>query len=263
MATSMTKVGGVVVITQVIHQDQASIPLQTSPQATPTSTPVAPPAKRLLPPAPAKLDELSLAFLRGGPQALGVVQIIVGLLCVAFGLRAAFSPLLMLHAPLCLAITFVVSGSLTLAALRRTSVSSVWATAASNVVSALLGLVGVAYVCFLITRYRPAQLFCQDETWGDVTPTDRERSDCLWKISLLDASEYGSLGILVVLLVLQVCVSITSSVFSALAIRRHGRTVTVIQVVDDGRPLLSSMEAAPEDSVAPLNRHDDEGPGST
>lgn len=68
----MTKVGGVVVITQVIHQDQASIPLQTSPQATPTSTPVAPPAKRLLPPAPAKLDELSLAFLGGGPQALGV-----------------------------------------------------------------------------------------------------------------------------------------------------------------------------------------------
>lgn len=64
----------------------------------------------------------------------------------------------------------------------------VWATAASNVVSALLGLVGVAYVCFLITRYRPAQLFCQDETWGDVTPTDRERSDCLWKISLLDVS---------------------------------------------------------------------------
>lgn len=72
MATSMTKVGGVVVITQVIHQDQASIPLQTSPQATPTSTPVAPPVKRLPPPAPAKLDELSLAFLRGGPQALGV-----------------------------------------------------------------------------------------------------------------------------------------------------------------------------------------------
>lgn len=68
----MTKVGGVVVITQVIHQDQASIPLQTSPQATPTSTPAAPPARRLLAPAQAKLDELSVAFLQGWPQALGV-----------------------------------------------------------------------------------------------------------------------------------------------------------------------------------------------
>lgn len=72
MTTSMTKVGGVVVITQVIPQDHASIPLQTSPLTTPTSTPAAPPAKRLPPPASPKLDEFSVAFLQGGPQALGV-----------------------------------------------------------------------------------------------------------------------------------------------------------------------------------------------
>lgn len=72
MATSLTKVGGVVVITQVIPQDHASIPLQTPPLAPPTSTPAAPPARRLAPPAPTKLGELSVAFLQGGPQALGV-----------------------------------------------------------------------------------------------------------------------------------------------------------------------------------------------
>lgn len=72
MATSMTKVGGVVVITQVIQQDDTSIPLQSSPQATPTCPPAAPPAKRSPPPAPKKLDDFSLAFLQGGPQALGV-----------------------------------------------------------------------------------------------------------------------------------------------------------------------------------------------
>lgn len=45
---------------------------------------------------------------------------------------------------------------------------------------------------------------------------------------LFQASEYGSLGILLVLLVLQVCVSVTVCVFSARAIRRHGRTRTVL-----------------------------------
>lgn len=44
---------------------------------------------------------------------------------------------------------------------------------------------------------------------------------------LFQASEYGALGILLVLVVLQVCVSITVSVFSARAIRRHGHSSTV------------------------------------
>lgn len=64
----------------------------------------------------------------------------------------------------------------------------VWATAVSNVVSALLGLVGVAYLGFLIAIYRPAKLFCDDETWGYITPTETDRNNCLWKISLLDVS---------------------------------------------------------------------------
>lgn len=35
------------------------------------------------------------------------------------------------------------------------------------------------------------------------------------------------------------------------------------EVVDDGRPLLGAMEAPPDNSVAPLNHHGEEGPDST
>lgn len=62
----------------------------------------------------------------------------------------------------------------------------VWAAALSNVISALVGLVGVAYLGFLMASYRPAKLFCDDAALGN--QTDSERRECLWKISLLDVS---------------------------------------------------------------------------
>lgn len=61
----------------------------------------------------------------------------------------------------------------------------------SNGVSALLALLGVAYLSFLMAIYQPAWLFCTDGTWGDVTPSPWERRDCLWKIGRLDVSWSG------------------------------------------------------------------------
>lgn len=57
----------------------------------------------------------------------------------------------------------------------------------SNLISVLVGLGGVAYLCFLIAMYQPARLFC--ETWGVVIPTEEERNRCLWRISALDVSQ--------------------------------------------------------------------------
>lgn len=85
MSTSLTRLGGVVVITQVIQQGEASIPLHSVPcgsQATPTTAPALPPAGRLVPPAHTKLDELSASFLQGMPQGLGVSFLGLSLLAV-------------------------------------------------------------------------------------------------------------------------------------------------------------------------------------
>lgn len=67
-STSITTVGGLVVVTQVIPQGETSIQLQ-SPSATqqpPAKTTKAPPT------TPAKMDDMTAAFLRGEPQGLGV-----------------------------------------------------------------------------------------------------------------------------------------------------------------------------------------------
>uniref|UniRef100_A0A8C4E3V9 Membrane-spanning 4-domains subfamily A member 15 n=1 Tax=Dicentrarchus labrax TaxID=13489 RepID=A0A8C4E3V9_DICLA len=109
--------------TIVIPQDETSIPLQ----APPSTTQAPPPVPQAPSSAPTKMDDMTAAFLRRQPQGLGVVQIFIGVLCILFSLTAAYSQILMVHAPLCLAVTFVVSGSLTLAAVRRPSVSLVLA----------------------------------------------------------------------------------------------------------------------------------------
>ncbi|CAJ1061245.1 membrane-spanning 4-domains subfamily A member 4D-like [Xyrichtys novacula] len=118
-STSVTTVGGLVVVTQVIPQSEKAIPLQAADtiQAPPPAAP-APPSQ---PAAPTKIDDMTATFLRAGPQSLGIVQIFIGLLCLLFSLTALFSPVLLGHAPLCLAVTFVVSGSVTVSAAKRTS----------------------------------------------------------------------------------------------------------------------------------------------
>lgn len=67
-STSVTKIGGVVVVTQVIPQDEGSIPLQSAAPAT-----WAPPRATQAPPSvPTKMNDMTAAFLRGEPQGLGV-----------------------------------------------------------------------------------------------------------------------------------------------------------------------------------------------
>ena len=74
-STSVTKIGGVVVVTQVIPQDEKSIPLHsaaTSAETTATSTHAPPPVRQAPPAAPTKMDDMTSVFMKAGPQCLGV-----------------------------------------------------------------------------------------------------------------------------------------------------------------------------------------------
>nr|XP_020474509.1 membrane-spanning 4-domains subfamily A member 4A-like [Monopterus albus]XP_020474511.1 membrane-spanning 4-domains subfamily A member 4A-like [Monopterus albus] len=226
-STSITTVGGVRIVTQVIPKDETSIVLQSATQND------LPPA----PTSPAKTDDMRDAVLRGEPQGLGVVQIFIGLLCILFSLTAVFSRALMAHVPFGLAITFVVSGSLAMAAGRRTSVGLVWASLVSNVISVMIGLVGVAYVCWLLAVRVVSKQICG--TGASIYSYDWE-NPCIRSIQYLDEIMYGLHGILLVLLVLQVCVSITMCVLSGRELRHHNLYSPVRVKVDGSGPLMSS-----------------------
>lgn len=231
-STSITTVGGVVVVTQVIPKDEKSIQLQAPPRPA-----QAPPQTSKLPPT--KMDVTMAALMQGGPHVLGVVQIFVGLLCVLFSLTAVCSHVLLVHSPLGLAVTFVVSGSLALAASkRRLSLRLVWASLVSNVLGATVGLVGVAYVCWLLADEPVSARMCAPVTEFKL------RQRCIDSLELLEKTVYGSLGLILVLLVVQVCVAVTVCVFSVKAIRCYDRYTPIMVEVDDGSSLQTG--AAPE-----------------
>ncbi|XP_078143451.1 membrane-spanning 4-domains subfamily A member 4A [Centroberyx gerrardi] len=224
-SASITTSGGVVVVTQVFPQDQNG-KISLPPAA---STGPAPPAG----PAPAKPSDMTASFLRGEPQSLGIVQIFIGLVCVLLSL-AAILPAQLLHAPLFIGVAFVLSGSLAVAARRGTTVGLIRATLASGLLSALLALMGVAYLCWLLADRSASYQLCG--VWSDYRYADYDSSKrkCLQMARQLSRVLDGLHGLVLVLLVLEVCVAVTLCVFSGKALSRRGRSVphTVVMVSD-------------------------------
>ncbi|CAK6981945.1 membrane-spanning 4-domains subfamily A member 4A [Scomber scombrus] len=223
-STSISKIGGVVVVTQVIPQDETSIQLQ-NPAAPPT--PPSPPSAPSAPPT--KTDDMAAIFLRGEPQGLGLVQIFIGLLSVLFSLTAVYSPILIIHAPFSVAIAFVVSGSLAVAASRTPSVHLVWASLLSNVLSAVLSVASIVYLCWILAGPSPAMQLCRDERFGDESWTRCSRN--MWSLNVI---LYALRIFVLILLVLQLCIVISVSVFSGKAVRRSDRYAPIMVMVDNG-----------------------------
>lgn len=216
-------------MTQVIPKDDGSIRLQNAGSST---TPAPPPVKKTTP-TPVKMDDMTVAFMRGQPHALGVVQIMIGLLCILFGLTAVYSWAMMAYSPFALGAAFVVSGSVALAAGRRTSISLVWGSLVSNVISVLIGLAGVAYTCWLLAECPPSYRFCDRQSFIEFEDVEGLRMRCSQNFYTLNVVLYGLLGLFLVLLVLQTCVTIVVCVFSGKAIRR--RTPSSLSVESDDR----------------------------
>lgn len=236
MATaSITKLGGVVVVTQVIPQDEArQIPMQT-PVAPSTDTKTPPPTSQAPPPQSStpKMDDTTAIFLKGEPEVLGVIQIFIGLLCILFSLTTILSPALIYHAPFCSAVIFIISGSVALKAKKNTSVSSVWWTLALNLLTMLSSLGGIVFLvwCFIVVR--PSVEFCGEEIY-EVSYESRNRPViCHQRLWILDVVVYGLWGVFLILLVLQACISITLVIFSGKAIRRSDHYGSVQRLVSD------------------------------
>ncbi|KAM9310573.1 uncharacterized protein KZ484_026440 [Pholidichthys leucotaenia] len=236
-STSVTTVGGLTIVTQVIPSADASIPLQDTPQAPPIPA-KAPPTPAKAQPTPIKVDDMTATFLRAQPHALGVVQIVIGLLIALFSLTAIYSWSLVVHAPFCLALMFVYSGSVAVSAGRRTSIRMIWANLVSHSVSILVSLMGVAYDIWLFASGPPSYRFCDRRSFIELEDIESARWRCSERLYMLNRILYGIMGLILVLLVLQICVSVVICVFSGKAIKRRDYYPSIM--ADIHSPLLSA-----------------------
>ncbi|KAM9405789.1 membrane-spanning 4-domains subfamily A member 4A isoform 1-T2 [Salvelinus alpinus] len=218
MSTSITTVNGVVVVTQVFtlaESGKASVPLlnvtpqiQSEPPAVPMLT--------------TKVSEMTRVFLQVQPQSLGIVQIVLGLVCMVVSLSALLTPILYDQFPLFMGVAFVLSGSLTVAARKGTRLSLIKGTLAVNVVSVLVALAGVAYICMLLT-VKHEDGFCTETDDNYTSDSDQNRiQECTIMVRTLYTVLNGVKGLLLVLTVMELCVALTVCVFSGKAIHLRG-----------------------------------------
>ncbi|XP_072535557.1 membrane-spanning 4-domains subfamily A member 4A [Salminus brasiliensis] len=204
MATSVTTAAhGVRVVTHII-------PLETSE-----------------PPGPIESKEIkdipntpymTRMFLRGEPIALGTVQVFIGAVMMALGTITLLSDTLQGEIPIVLGISYIICGSVTLAAHKGTSPRLIKSTLALNIIGSLLALSGICYFSYALAIV-PDLDGCGDDYWTCLQIT--------WELRDLIL---GLKIFLLVLSMLELCVCITLTVFSCKASHQALMTELVVQV---------------------------------
>ncbi|XP_060777835.1 membrane-spanning 4-domains subfamily A member 4A [Neoarius graeffei] len=184
-------------------------------------------------------------FLKGEPVALGIVQILIGIIMMPLGAVTWFTQTLYGEIPLSLGLSFIFSGAVTLGAHKGTHLPLIKSTIAMNIISALLAVSGICYFCFALTiQLKLNECIKQDDDYW------YNYYDCISKGYWLKDSVLGIKVMLLVLSVLEVCVCTTTIVFSCKAnIQASGTTMAETVTVME-KEKYSSQEALLKREVA-------------
>ncbi|XP_059424382.1 membrane-spanning 4-domains subfamily A member 4A [Carassius carassius] len=213
MASSMTtEANGVRVVTHVIPLEEKT----GSPDLKSSSVEL----------EKSNLSPKTKMFLKGKPLSLGLVQVFIGLVVMTLCTITVLVGKLSAETVVCLGLPFVVSGSVAIAAQKRSSSPLINATLAMSVICALLAAAGTGYFSWELSN-RPGEDPCGGSNYWTCT-------EMIWRFnSLVD----GLRGLLLVLCFLELCVCITLSIFSARAIQKgetdvdpHGSESSLLKV---------------------------------
>ncbi|KAL2084576.1 hypothetical protein ACEWY4_020094 [Coilia grayii] len=226
MATSVPyNTGGMVVVTHVYPQQGAQSDSPALPQT------------GAAPPASSRLQK----FLKGEPAILGTVQIMTGIVILLFGIVGAFHPSLSTYSgiPFWGAIIYITAGSLTLRAYKKLNRCLVRASLGMNVISTVTAALGI--IVYSLQFITPVILFHR-------CPDDNDSYSCNRSREIFWNKVYGTIGVMLVLSVLEFIVSIYVSAFACKAICSDDPQ----QVVYISNQIPTSVLTSPP-SATPLN----------
>ncbi|XP_029430235.1 membrane-spanning 4-domains subfamily A member 4A-like isoform X1 [Rhinatrema bivittatum] len=222
---------GIVVITQVLPQPKLLAHEQADERAK-TATAIPRPLEK---------------FFRGEPKALGVTQILTGIIQILFGIiltagvneRGFILPaIIFTGVPFWCGIMYIVSGSLSVAASRNPAIRLIRASLGMNIVSAVAsGIAIIIYPCTTVLEYRS---YYQCSLFSD--------SEACNKMYNVHTTEYiGSMYMLLVFTILEFCVSISTSAFACKAVCRtaYSEVNVVIYQNTAPSPAVTNLSSSP------------------
>ncbi|XP_039607477.1 membrane-spanning 4-domains subfamily A member 4A-like [Polypterus senegalus] len=172
-----------------------------------------------------QLPKMFHKFLKGEPKPLGAVQIMIGIVNFLFGIVLCFIPSLAAFTgiPFWTGLMYIISGSLCVAASKNSNSCLMKGALGTNIVSAIFS--GIAIIMYLldVTVFFYTH-YCSYST----NQGNSEFYECkLLKHLLLNAGN-GIKGILLVLAILEFCVTISLSAFGCKALCGNNIEPTVI-----------------------------------
>ncbi|XP_032083379.1 membrane-spanning 4-domains subfamily A member 4A-like isoform X2 [Thamnophis elegans] len=188
-------------------------------------------------------------FYQGEPVALGITQIFIGFIGIVFGILANLidtgsSDFLLIKIPYWGGILHIISGSLTVAAARNPKIPLVKGMLAMNVISAITAGLGIVFLSFSVSSLLPFDI-------GDTC--NYHRYDTKEKCDETQNIGKGILVFLIVVNILEFCISISVASFGCKMLCRDPFTETIVVVYQNVTP-SSAKQHSPSDCKPPAIR---------
>nr|XP_033776659.1 membrane-spanning 4-domains subfamily A member 4A-like [Geotrypetes seraphini]XP_033776660.1 membrane-spanning 4-domains subfamily A member 4A-like [Geotrypetes seraphini]XP_033776662.1 membrane-spanning 4-domains subfamily A member 4A-like [Geotrypetes seraphini] len=189
-------------------------------------------------------------FFKGEPKTLGATQILIGILQIFFGVVLAviyptvFNIFVISGVPFWSGLFFIISGSLSVAAQNHAHMCLVKGSLGMNIMSSISACVGIIIigldlgVGINLYFYNSDSYSCYNYEYG---------TDCLRYRSALLNVVPGIEGVLLLLMLLELCISISTSAFGCKAscCKSNSNMQSVITVPNESRPEMFVNAVAP------------------
>lgn len=212
------------------------------------------------PESPKELPGPVKKFYKGEPLALGITQILIGIIGMAFGVLLTITDdhiyyvnYLSGKMPIWTGVLYIISGSLSVAASRNPKASLVKGMLGMNVVSAVISGFGILFLCVAVDGFGPMTAMdgCTDYNTSELNLLCYETIVIPYNIGT------GVLAIMLLFTILEFCISISSAAFGCKTICRDSYTETVVVVYQNTSPsnavgLPVVCQGTPPDNVVSL-----------
>ncbi|XP_015194573.1 membrane-spanning 4-domains subfamily A member 4D-like [Lepisosteus oculatus] len=241
MSASITTSSGLVIVTQVLPQGgDLGIPQPADPR----NQAVTSYSERQN-----QTAKMLKKLLKGGPKALGTVQILIGVLNLMMGLLLVFTKPTMVTffgVPFWTGAMYIISGSLSVASHKGANIHMIKGTIAMNIISCIMACVAIVFLCIDLSM-RHSNCW----PWSSFT---YEYRDCQLITFQLNAALDGIRGILLIYSVVELCVALSICVFGCKAVHSNsGDQMSVVLVQHTGDPMTDpELARSPSESDVPL-----------